>query len=126
MDTAADGRPPVLEVRGVTKLFGATRALDDVSFALRAGEVHGLAGENGAGKSTLIKILTGLYQPDAGEIRLGGEAVRFAGPRDSQRLGVSAVYQEINLIPERSVAENMFLGREPKRAGLVRPAAYEG
>jgi monosaccharide-transporting ATPase len=124
VDTAAGARPPVLpppvlEVRGVTKLFGATRALDGVSFALRAGEVHGLAGENGAGKSTLIKVLTGLHQPDAGEILLGGEAVRFAGPRDSQRLGISAVYQEINLIPERSVAENIFLGREPKRAGLL-------
>ncbi len=119
MDTAAGARPPVLEVRDVTKLFGATRALDGVSFALRAGEVHGLAGENGAGKSTLIKVLTGLYQPDAGEILLGGEAVHFAGPRNSQRLGISAVYQEINLIPERSVAENIFLGREPKRSGLL-------
>ena len=119
MAAAAGERPPILEVRGVTRLFGATRALDDVSFALRAGEVHGLAGENGAGKSTLIKVLTGLYQPDAGQILLGDEAVHFAGPRDSQRLGVSAVYQEINLIPERSVAENMFLGREPKRGGFV-------
>jgi len=108
-----------LEVREVVKRFGATRALDGVSFALQAGEVHGLAGENGAGKSTLIKVLTGLYQPDAGQILLDGEAVSFAGPRDSQLLGVSAVYQEINLIPERSVAENLFLGREPRRAGLL-------
>ena len=110
---------PVLEVRDVTKRFGPTRALDGVSFALQAGRVHGLAGENGAGKSTLIKVLTGLYQPDAGQILLDGRPVSFAGPRDSQRLGVSAVYQEINLIPERSVAENLLLGREPRRLGLL-------
>jgi monosaccharide-transporting ATPase len=109
----------VLETRAVSKTFGAVRALQSVSFALRAGEVHGLAGENGAGKSTLIKVLTGFYQPDAGEILLAGQTVHFADPRASQRAGVRAVYQEINLIPERSVAENMFLGDEPKRFGLL-------
>ena len=111
--------PPVLEIRNIEKRFGPTRALDGVSFALHAGEIHGLAGENGAGKSTLIKILTGYHQPDAGDLLLDGHPVRFAGPRDSQRLGIAAVYQEINLIPERSVAENIFLGREPRRGPLI-------
>jgi monosaccharide-transporting ATPase len=109
----------LLEIRAVSKTFGAVRALQSVSFALRAGEVHGLAGENGAGKSTLIKVLTGFYQPDAGEILLAGQPVHFADPRASQRAGVRAVYQEINLIPERNVAENMFLGDEPKRFGML-------
>ncbi len=111
--------PCALETRDVSKTFGAVRALQSVSFALRSGEVHGLAGENGAGKSTLIKVLTGLYQPDSGEIRLAGQPVHFADPRASQRAGVRAVYQEINLIPERSVAENMFLGDEPRRFGVL-------
>ncbi|MCF3946389.1 sugar ABC transporter ATP-binding protein [Acidiphilium sp. AL] len=110
---------PILETRDVSKRFGAVQALRSVSFALNAGEVHGLVGENGAGKSTLIKILTGFYQPDGGAILLGGEPVHFDSPRASQRLGVSAVYQEINLIPERSVAENVFLGHEPKRFGVL-------
>ncbi len=114
MSTAA-----VLEAIGIEKSFGVVRALRDVSFAVAAGEVHGLLGENGAGKSTLIKILTGFQPPDGGEVRLGGTAVRFASPRDARLAGVAAVYQEINLIPERSVAENMFLGREPKRAGVL-------
>lgn len=109
----------LLETRDVSKTFGAVRALRSVSFSLRAGEVHGLAGENGAGKSTLIKVLTGFYQPDTGEIILAGDKVHFADPRASQRAGVRAVYQEINLIPERSVAENMFLGDEPRRFGIL-------
>lgn len=109
----------ILETRAVSKRFGAVQALSDVSFALRAGEVHGLAGENGAGKSTLIKILTGFYQPDEGEIILSGTAVRLDSPRAAQRQGISAVYQEINLIPERSVAENLFLGNEPRRFGVL-------
>ncbi len=95
------------------------RALKGVSFTLAAGEVHGLMGENGAGKSTLIKILTGFHQRDGGDMLLAGRSVQFASPRDAQRVGVAAVYQEINLIPERSVAENMFLGREPKRGGVL-------
>lgn len=110
---------PVLETRNVSKTFGAVRALQSASFSLNAGEVHGLAGENGAGKSTLIKVLTGFYQPDSGEILLTGQPVHFADPRASQRAGVRAVYQEINLIPERSVAENMFLGDEPRRFGVL-------
>ena len=109
----------LLETRGLTKSFGSVRALRDASFTLRAGEVHGLMGENGAGKSTLIKLLTGLNQPDGGEILLDGRPVSFDSPRTAQAAGVAAVYQEINLIPERSVADNLFLGREPRRFGLL-------
>ncbi|GGN46344.1 ribose transport system ATP-binding protein [Actinoplanes campanulatus] len=110
----------LLEVAGVSKVFPGVRALDDVSFALRPGEVHALVGENGAGKSTLIKVLTGVYRPDAGELRYQGEPVSFATPMDAQRAGISTIYQEVNLIPLMSVAQNLFLGREPRTTlGLV-------
>ncbi len=109
----------LLETRGLVKTFGPVRALRDVSFDLRAGEVHGLMGENGAGKSTLIKLLTGLNRPDGGSILLDGKQVAFDSPRTAQAAGVAAVYQEINLIPERSVADNLFLGREPRRFGVL-------
>jgi len=109
----------LLDARGIVKSFGVVQALKGVSFSVRAGEVHGLMGENGAGKSTLIKILTGMHPPSSGEILLDGEPVRFGSPREARLAGVAAVYQEINLIPERSVAENMFLGREPKRGGIL-------
>ena len=109
----------LLETRGLVKTFGPVRALRDVSFDLQAGEVHGLMGENGAGKSTLIKLLTGLNRPDGGSILLDGRPVSFDSPRAAQAAGVAAVYQEINLIPERSVADNLFLGREPRRFGLL-------
>jgi len=111
---------PLLEVAGVSKLFPGVRALDDVSFALRAGEVHALVGENGAGKSTLIKVLTGVYQPDGGELRHLGAPARFNSPLDAQRAGISTIYQEVNLVPLMSVARNLFLGREPRtRLGLI-------
>ncbi|GAB1644763.1 sugar ABC transporter ATP-binding protein [Krasilnikovia sp. MM14-A1259] len=103
----------LLKVVDVRKSFPGVLALDDVSFTLRPGEVHALVGENGAGKSTLIKVLTGVYQPDRGEIRYQGEPVRFDTPLDAQRAGVSTIYQEVNLIPLMSVAQNLFLGREP-------------
>jgi monosaccharide-transporting ATPase len=106
----------LLEVAGVGKQFPGVRALDDVSFALRPGEVHALVGENGAGKSTLIKVLTGVYQPDGGELRYQGRPVAFATPMDAQRAGISTIYQEVNLIPLMSVAHNLFLGREPRTA----------
>ena len=109
----------LLETRGLVKTFGPVRALRDVSFTLEAGEVHGLMGENGAGKSTLIKLLTGLNRPDGGTILLDGRPVSFDSPRAAQAAGVAAVYQEINLIPERSVADNLFLGREPRRFGML-------
>src|SRR3954453_23371349 len=110
---------PILEVQGVTKHFAGVMALEDVSLSLMPGEVHALVGENGAGKSTLIKVLTGVYRPDEGELRFGGEPVSFASPRAAQDAGISTIYQEIDLIPLRTVAQNIFLGREPRtRLGL--------
>lgn len=110
----------VLEVRGITKRFGGVVALDDVSMELRHGEVHALVGENGAGKSTLIKVMTGVHQPDSGELWFLGAPRHFARPRDAQLAGISTIYQEINLVPQLSVARNLFLGREPtNRLGFV-------
>jgi ribose transport system ATP-binding protein len=110
----------LLEVVDVSKIFPGVRALDEVSFRLEAGEVHALVGENGAGKSTLIKVLTGVYQPDAGELRYSGEPARFGTPMEAQRAGISTIYQEVNLVPLMSVAQNLFLGREPRnRFGLL-------
>ncbi|RZS89960.1 monosaccharide ABC transporter ATP-binding protein (CUT2 family) [Motilibacter rhizosphaerae] len=123
--TAPAAGPPALEVVGVTKRFPGVLALDDVSFALHPGEVHALVGENGAGKSTLIKVLTGVYQPDAGELRHDGQPVRFAGPAAAQAAGISTIYQEVNLISLQSVARNVFLGREPRRFGLIDFARME-
>ncbi|MEV1290506.1 sugar ABC transporter ATP-binding protein [Micromonospora sp. NPDC049679] len=110
---------PLLDVVGVTKQFPGVRALDEVSMTLRNGEVHALVGENGAGKSTLIKVITGVYQPDAGELRMGGARTAFPAPLDAQRAGISTIYQEVNLIPLMSVARNLFLGREPRRFGII-------
>src|SRR5918997_5200166 len=113
-------RAPILEAREVTKRFPGVLALDGVSFQLPPGEVHALVGENGAGKSTLIKVITGVYQPDEGQVYFGGEEVSFASPHESQAAGISTIYQEISLIPLRSVAQNVFLGREPRtRFGLL-------
>jgi len=104
----------VFEARSISKRFAAVQALDDVSIRLRPGEVRALVGENGAGKSTLIKIMTGVYRPDAGELLYMGERVHFARPRDAQVAGISTIYQEINLVPLMSAAQNLFLGHEPK------------
>jgi ribose transport system ATP-binding protein len=110
----------ILEVRGVTKRFPGVLALDDVSFGLGTGEVHALVGENGAGKSTLIKVVTGVHRPDEGEILFAGERVSFASPREAQEAGISTIYQDTNMVPLRSVAQNIFLGREPRnRFGLT-------
>lgn len=106
-------------MEGITKRFGAATALDQVNFAVRAGEVHALVGENGAGKSTLVKILTGAYRRDAGQVILDGHAVDFDTPFEAQAAGVCAVHQEIHLLGLRTVAENLFAGREPRRWGLV-------
>ncbi|MFV2009879.1 MULTISPECIES: sugar ABC transporter ATP-binding protein [unclassified Micromonospora] len=111
---------PILEMTGIGKTFPGVVALDDVDFRMFPGEVHALMGENGAGKSTLIKVLTGVYGIDRGEIRLGGRQARFAGPLQAQQSGVSTVYQEVNLCPNLSVAENIFIGREPRRFGAIR------
>lgn len=106
----------VLEMRGICKSFPGVRALQDVDFTLKQGEIHALMGENGAGKSTLIKVLTGVYEKDEGHIYLKGleQEAAIRSPQDAQKLGISTVYQEITLCPNLSVAENMFIGRETK------------
>ncbi len=109
----------LLTMEGISKAFPGVQALEDVDFALRAGEVHALVGENGAGKSTLIKVLTGVEHPDAGTIKLDGKPVQVRSPQHAQSLGISTVYQEINLCPNLTVAENILIGREPRRLGSV-------
>ncbi|MGW7426376.1 sugar ABC transporter ATP-binding protein [Streptomyces sp. NPDC054813] len=110
----------MLSVTQLSKTFPGVRALSDVDFTARAGEVHALVGENGAGKSTLIKVLTGVYRPDHGEVTYDGEPVRFTTPLQAQQAGISTIYQEVNLVPLMSVARNLFLGREPLgRLGLI-------
>ena len=103
----------VLKMRNIHKIFPGVRALQGVDFTLRKGEIHALMGENGAGKSTLIKVLTGVYGKEEGEIFLEGKegAVMIHSPQDAQKMGISTVYQEITLCPNLSVAENMFIGR---------------
>jgi ABC-type sugar transport system ATPase subunit len=108
-----------LEMRNITKTFPGVRALDDVSFGCARGEVHALCGENGAGKSTLIKILGGVYQPDAGTIQIDGRDVVFSHPAAARRAGISIIHQELSLLPYRTVAENVFLGIEPTRYGVL-------
>ena len=107
-------RDLLVEMTGITKDFPGVHALADAGFELRPGEVHALVGENGAGKSTLMKILAGVYQPDAGEIRFKGEPVEIANPRTALDLGISMIHQELNLAPHLTVAQNIFLGREPR------------
>ncbi|MDO0927622.1 sugar ABC transporter ATP-binding protein [Streptomyces sp. TG1A-8] len=109
----------LLRIEGIRKTFPGVVALDGVDFDLRRGEVHVLLGENGAGKSTLIKMLSGAYTPDSGRILAGGEEVRIQGAQDSERLGIATIYQEFNLVPDLTVAENIFLGRQPRRFGLI-------
>ena len=103
----------VLSMRGIYKEFPGVKALQNVDFTLNKGEIHALMGENGAGKSTLVKVITGVYEKDAGEIRIEGheEPVTIRSPQDAQNLGISTVYQEITLCPNLSVAENMYIGR---------------
>jgi len=110
---------PILELNGISKFFPGVRALEDVKFDLRPGEIHGLMGENGAGKSTFIKIITGVHSPDAGEIRIDGNAVTFRNPMEAQRLGVAAIYQHVTSYPDLTVAENIFMGHE-KTTSVVR------
>ena len=113
----------LLEMRHINKFFPGVKALSNVDFTLRKGEIHALMGENGAGKSTLIKVLTGVYASDGGEIRVDGKEIAIRSPQDAQNNGISTVYQEISLCPNLTVAENMFIGRES--GFLVRQKDYE-
>ncbi|MFJ8833805.1 sugar ABC transporter ATP-binding protein [Micromonospora aurantiaca] len=110
----------VLRLTDVVKTFPGVRALDGVQLEVRAGEVHCLLGQNGAGKSTLIKVLAGVHRPDSGEVRWRGEPASFANPQAAMRAGIATIYQELDLVDDLSVAENAFLGHEPRRFGFVR------
>jgi simple sugar transport system ATP-binding protein len=110
---------PLLQLRGITKRFLGVTALNGVDFSVRAGEIHALLGENGAGKSTLIKVLTGVYSPNAGTLALAGQRIQPSSPKEAEMAGISTVYQEVNLIPALSVAENIALGRQPGKFGFV-------
>jgi monosaccharide-transporting ATPase len=110
---------PILETAGVSKTFPGVKALQNVDFRLFPGEVHTLMGQNGAGKSTLINVLTGVVAPDSGVVRLGGQPVAFGSPQEAEAAGVRTLYQEVNLCPNLSVAENVFAGRQPKRFGAI-------
>src|SRR5690349_25046305 len=111
----------LLEMKNITKTFPGVRALDGVTFDLNQGEIHALVGENGAGKSTLMKILAGVYPyPEyGGEIVLDAAERRFANVRDSETAGIAIIYQEMSLVKDLSVAENIFLGRAPRRLGII-------
>ena len=111
--------PALLQLRRVSKGFPGVQALSEVDFTVRRGEVHALLGENGAGKSTLIKVLTGVYPCDDGEMLLDGQAIHPRSPQEATVLGISTVYQEVNLIPHLSVAENICLGRQPTKFGRI-------
>lgn len=107
----------LLEARGLSKAFGGVTVLEGIDFDLQPGEVHALMGENGAGKSTLMKILAGVHRADAGEVLLDGRPVRPSNPRDAQDMGIALIHQELQLMPDLSAAANVFIGREPRRAG---------
>ncbi len=109
----------ILRLEGITKTFPGVRALDNVQFELESGEVHALVGENGAGKSTLMKVLAGVYSKDAGRILFKGQEVEIPNPRSAQLLGISMIHQELNLMPHLTVAQNIFIGREPRQAGFI-------
>ncbi|HLL50591.1 MAG TPA: ATP-binding cassette domain-containing protein, partial [Thermomicrobiales bacterium] len=113
----SDPSVPILEMRGIRKVFPGVVALDDVDFDARPGEVHALLGENGAGKSTLIKIIAGVYRRDGGTMLVAGEEVDFRSPADALERRIKVVYQELDLVDGLSVAENVFLGGYPKTAG---------
>ncbi|GAA2882828.1 sugar ABC transporter ATP-binding protein [Streptosporangium fragile] len=119
MPEAASETAPMLLMRGIVKQFPGVRALDGVDLEVLPGEVHCLLGQNGAGKSTLIKVLAGAHQPDEGTIAFGGQEVRLSSPTAAIRLGISTMYQELDLVDGLSVAENVFLGHEPARLGFV-------
>ena len=124
MSSATTVSAPLLEMQGICKNFGATRALENVSLSVEAGQVLALIGENGAGKSTLMKVLSGAHRPDAGSMRLSGNSFQPARPVDSRRAGVAMIYQELNLAPDLSVEENVLLGIEQHRLGFVRKSVH--
>jgi ABC-type sugar transport system ATPase subunit len=127
-ETPARGEPgvqPLLRMTGIDKSFPGVHALDQVEITVHRGECVALIGENGAGKSTLMKILSGVYQPDGGEIVLDGQTVTLHSPRQAQELGISIIYQEFNLMPNLTVAENVFIGREPNSGGFVNRGKME-
>jgi fructose transport system ATP-binding protein len=109
----------VLEARGLVKRYGRVTALDGADFSLRAGEILAVVGDNGAGKSSLIRALSGALVPDAGEVLLDGRAVRFRSPADARRAGIETVYQDLAVAPAMTIAENLFLGRELRRPGVL-------
>ena len=115
----SEGAAPLLEMEGIRKSFVGVEVLHGVDLDLRPGEIHAIVGENGAGKSTLMKVLAGVHTPDGGTIRIEGQEVSFAHPHAAQAAGVGIVYQEFNLLPDRNVAENVFVGREPAARGII-------
>ena len=115
----AESNNGMLTMKGIYKAFPGVQALEDVDFALKKGEIHALVGENGAGKSTLIKVLTGVERHDAGIITFDGQEVHVRSPQHAQLLGISTVYQELNLCPNLTVAENILIGREPRKFGRI-------
>src|ERR687889_925315 len=115
--TESTAATDIIRLEGVTKRFGGITAVNDVSFGIAPGEIHAVVGENGAGKSTIMKMLAGVYQPDSGELILRGEPVVIGDPLQARKLGVSIVFQELNLFPHLSVAANIFANRETTRGG---------
>ncbi|MFC1494280.1 sugar ABC transporter ATP-binding protein [Thermodesulfobacteriota bacterium] len=114
-----DSKAEFLEIKGLSRSFPGVRALDSVDFTLRPGEIHALMGENGAGKSTLIKVLTGVHKKNSGSVKLEGKEFEASSPMDAARKGISTVYQEINLLPNLSVAENIYIGRQSRKWGII-------
>ena len=112
-------RKTIMEARNITKVFPGVKALDNISFDISEGEVVALLGENGAGKSTLIKVLSGIYQPDEGELYMYGSKISFILPSDARRAGIGVIHQELNYVPTISVAENIFMADMPKKHGII-------
>lgn len=119
MDTSMNTAPLVLQAKNIVKRYGQVTALDGVDFELRAGEILAVIGDNGAGKSSLIKVLSGAVTPDSGEMLLDGKLVHFRSPMDARRAGIETVYQDLAVAPAMSIAENLFLGRETLRPGIL-------
>lgn len=117
--SSTHGAAPLLDMRSINKRFGSVTVLQAVSLACHAGEVHAICGENGAGKSTLMKVLGGIHAPDDGQIRINGQAMSFANPAAARDAGIAVIHQELALLPHRTVAENIFLGNEPSRYGII-------